>query len=122
TRFRLPLSIEHGIFGLTLPPVEQELPLTSPRTVLSSVSVSVHHGAPLLSPASSTHEILVDFTGDRTIIEPVTPEFPASLAFSLTFATSPATEPTLAGRVLRDGETGHTIEVVLDPPREPEKT
>ncbi len=122
TRFRLPLSMERGIFGLTLPAVEQELPLTSPRTILSSVSVSVHHGAPLLSPASSTHEILVDFTGDRTIIEPVTREFPANLAFSLTFATSPAKEPTLAGRVLRDGETGHTIEVVLDPPREPEKT
>lgn len=127
TRIRVPLSIERGIFGLTLPPVEQELPRGSPRPetprpVPSSVSVTVHHGAPLLRAASSTHEILVDFTGDRTVIEPVAQEFPASLAFALTFETSSAKEPTVAGSVRRDGETGHAIEIVLDPPREPEKT
>jgi hypothetical protein len=127
TRFRFPLSVERGNFGLTLPPVEKEPAPGSrrpeaPRTVLSGVSVSVHHDAPLLGAASSTHEILVDFLGDRTVIEPVVREFPASLAFGLTFATSSAKEPTLAGHVRRDGETGHAIEILLDPPREPEKT
>ncbi|HEX5042430.1 MAG TPA: VWA domain-containing protein [Candidatus Polarisedimenticolaceae bacterium] len=126
-RFRVPLSVERGIFGLTLPALQPE-PATDrrrpspPRTVLESVSVSVHQDAPLVAPASATHEILVDYLGDRTVIEPVARQFPASEAFSLTFATGSEKEPTLAARVQRDGEEGHTVEVVVDPPREPETT
>jgi hypothetical protein len=127
TRFRVPLSVERGIFGLTLPPVEQEpsrgaRPSSPPRAVLETVSVTVHHDAPLVAPASSSHQILVDFLGDRTVIEPVAREFPASLAFSVTFATGSEKEPTIAARVRREGDKGHTVEVLLDAPREPAST
>jgi Ca-activated chloride channel family protein len=129
TGFQLALPLEGRTFKLTAPRVHRGSVETTEHqgaagavpadAVPVKIVVTVHHGEPLMEVRSPSHEILVDFVGDRTIIETVRPEVPGDRAFELEFAVNSKESPTVAGYLRSDEEGRSGVEALLTPPEEP---
>jgi hypothetical protein len=125
TVIRMPLPVEGRLFKLSLPTLQtgtiddtpdasSASPTTAPLPV--QILVSVHHDRPLFDLKSSTHQLLSNFVGDRTLVETVQREIPGTERFELEFALNAADAPTVATYV-RTGPKGRKgIEAVLTPP------
>jgi Ca-activated chloride channel family protein len=120
TGYRLALPLEGRTFKLTAPMVQRGTAEAEPtEAVPVKIVVTVHHGEPLMEVRSPSHEILVDFVGDRTIVETVRPEVPGDRAFELEFAVNSKQSPTVAGYLRSDEEGRSGVEALLTPPEEP---
>jgi len=123
--YRAPLPVDGRLFRLTLPAVreaprpEAAADLDRPAFVPMRIEVTVHHDERLLELRSPTHEILADFLGDRTVVEPTMREVPADQPFELEFAVSSKEQPTVAGYVRKDADGRLGIEAILTPPEAP---
>jgi len=127
TSFRQSLTVAGRMFHLRLPALHDA---TAPQrasgregieTLPLSIVVTIHHSEPLMDVRSPSHDVLVDFVGDRTIVETVRPEVPAERPFELEFAFNTREDPTLAGYVLGTDENGRrAVEAVLHPPERPQ--
>ena len=125
TVIRMPLPVEGRLFTLSLPAVQTEMIDATPDAQTASpttaplplhILVSVHHDRPLPDIQSSTHELLSNFVGDRTLVETVEREIPGTERFELQFALNAPDVPTIATYV-RTGANGRKgIEAVLTPP------
>jgi Ca-activated chloride channel family protein len=83
------------------------------------IRVTVHHPEPLLAARSETHDVIVDFDGDRTVIETTKSEVPSDRPFRLEFAVNDRESPTVAS-YLRSGDEGRLgVEAVVSPPEQP---
>jgi von Willebrand factor type A domain len=113
--FRANLAIDGRMFRLTLPQVWEagvpELPIR--------VQVTIHHPTRLALVRSLTHQVLVDFVGDRTIVEPVERTIAGDDPFELEFALAAESQPTVAGFVREDKYGRRAIEAVVNPPERP---
>ncbi len=120
TGFRLALPVEGRLFKLALPTVrDTHSTKQPPAPVPVRILLTVHHEEPLPLVRSSTHQILVDFAGDRTMIETIETAVPGDRPFELEFALNDRGSPTIAGYI-RNGEDGRrAVETVLTPPEAP---
>jgi len=113
--FRAALSIDGRMFRLTLPLVREagvpDLPIR--------VQVTIRHPTRLPLARSRTHQVLVDFVGDRTIVEPVARTIPGDDPFELEFALASATQTTVAGFLREEKDGRRAIEAVVNPPERP---
>jgi hypothetical protein len=120
--YRAPLLVDGRLFRLTLPAIREaarpQAAADPDRAafVPMRIEVTVHHDERLLELRSASHEILSDFLGDRTIVEPTLREVPADQPFELEFAVNSKAQPTVAGYVREDAEGRLGIEAVLTPP------
>jgi Ca-activated chloride channel family protein len=125
--YRAPLLVDGRLFRLTLPAIREaarpQAAADPDRAafVPMRIEVTVHHDERLLELRSASHEILSDFLGDRTIVEPTLREVPADQPFELEFAVNSKAQPTVAGYVREDAEGRLGIEAVLTPPEAPNK-
>jgi hypothetical protein len=129
TGFQLALPLDGRTFRLTAPEVHRgpiaagtqkgKTAAEPAATLPVKIVVTVHHGEPLMEVRSPSHEIIVDFVGDRTIVETVRPEVPGDRAFELEFALNSKESPTVAGYLRRDEEGRSGVEALLTPPEEP---
>lgn len=70
----------------------------------------------LTSVRSSTHDILSDFEGDRTVVETVSPTTDGRREFSLAFSTTDEDRSSVAGILHFDAEGRRGVEAVVHPP------
>ncbi len=120
TGFRLALPLEGRLFKLALPVVRDAHSANQPPAAVPvRIFLTVHHDEPLPLVRSSTHEILVDFAGDRTVIETIETEVPGDRPFELEFALNDRVSPTFAGYIRRGEDGRRAVETVLTPPERP---
>jgi hypothetical protein len=122
-KFRTSLPLEGRLFRLTLPAVHatEGTPVgPSPETELPmQVQITIHHPQPLPLAASDTHQILVDFVGDRTIVETARRTVRADRPFVLEFAVGSEEQPTLAGYFREREGDRQAVEALVTPPERP---
>jgi len=121
--FRTALPVEGRMFRLTLPALQ---PAGNPVTkdgveddLALGIQVRIHHPEPLPLARSSTHQILVDSAGDRTIVETVERTVSADRPFELEFAVNSQKQPTLAGYIRSEDDGRRAVEALLTPPETP---
>jgi len=115
-----PILLEGRIFRLTLPAIRPAGELTGEAEPIPlQLSITVHSDRQLDVVESDTHQILVDFVGDKTIIEPVDAEIAGNRPFELRFAVNDRTSPTVTGYHVNDGAGRVGIEALIQPPEAP---
>lgn len=130
TGLRMPLELEGRHFTLRLPAVRDLHAVTrqpsggseEPVAATARIIVTVHREEPLLLARSGTHDILVDYVGDRTIIETTRSEVPIDRPFELEFAVNSEDAPTVAGFLRGETDGRRAVEAVLLPPEQPVET
>jgi len=116
TRFGAALPLESGHFRLRLPLVLDPSRVSGAVEVPVRIAVAVHHDAPLRSARSRTHEIIVDYEGDRSVIELVDERGLLGQAFELELALGPEDEPNLAGYVGGESDGRRAVTALLEAP------
>jgi len=118
-RFELALPLASGRFRLRLPLVLDARQGPQPVEVPVRVSITVHHDSPLLVAHSPSHEVLVDYAGDRSVIELVRQEGLEGRPFELELALRADDEPNLAGYVGEETDGRRPVTALLEPPVSP---
>ncbi len=106
SEFQMDLRLVEGRFILQLPAIRTVNAAASSRDteteapgVPSSISIFVHYDAVLPQAESSTHEIIVDFEGDRTVVELADGDRIESRDFELQFSVGDEENATLSSYV-----------------------
>jgi len=87
-----------------------------------SVVLRIHHDQPLEVAESSSHDVLIEFEGDHTVVELVAPDPLGQTAFEFSYALGQADEPGLAGFATPETETGERdVLLVFSPAVSPDE-
>ncbi len=110
TAFRGRLSVDHGTLRLTLPAVD-------PTPLPVSVTVNIH--APLLEPTSPSHDVLVAYEGDRTVVELVRQDGLEGRPFVLEFRVVEDDDANFASFVEAEIDGRRRVTATFTPPTAP---
>jgi hypothetical protein len=117
SRFVTAMPLERGRFRLRLPQVVRAGEAGAVEVPVGVV-VNVHQDAPLRFARSSTHEVIVDYEGDRTAIELVEQDRPLGRPFEVELALRPEDEPNLAGYVGEESDGRRAVTALFQAPVE----
>jgi len=126
-QFQRTLPLREGLFVLELPAVSAEklagvrqrdeaLSGGAVQSVVVGLTVTVHHEDPLPVAESRSHELVVSYTGNRSVIDIIDGEGLGDRDFDLRFSIGPEDDPTLLGYVGAEQEGVHEVMAVLTPP------
>jgi Ca-activated chloride channel family protein len=89
------------------------------ETVPLSITINVHHDRSLTEVDSPSHELMVSFEGDRTVIEPARMGSRSRKAFDLIYSLGAEYEATLLVYAGPETEDGRQVVLELTPPSRP---
>jgi len=117
--FTQSLDFGEGSFRLRLPSIGGSCSTGSPAAdsiVPLSVTLQVHHDQPLMHAESPSHALLVEFEGDYTVVETVTPDRQGQVAFEFEYALGSVDEPALSSYVSPANDNGERDVLVVFAP------
>ena len=103
------LRFKDGSFRLRLPTLADFCAAGSAAEgsiVPLSVTLQVYHDEPLEHAESASHAVLVEFEGDRTVVETVAPDSGGQDPFEFEYALGRMNEPALSSFVTPENEKG----------------